>query len=52
MATQNEGHAINCFILEDHKFYNFEPQADVCSGWQVREGTNFWFVYMEGREEL
>ena len=52
MVDAIHGHAINCFILDDRKFYNLEPQADICSSWKVLEGTNIWFVYMEGREKL
>ena len=52
MVDAFRGHAINCFILDDRKFYNMEPQADTCAAWQVQPSTPIWFVYMEGREKL
>jgi hypothetical protein len=52
VTAQGKGHAINCFILEDKKFYNLEPQADGYESWEVVPNTNIWFVDMEGREKF
>jgi hypothetical protein len=50
MIAPGKGHAINCFILDDRKFYNLEPQSNSFSAWVVLPNTPIWFIAMEGRE--